>query len=223
MGHARTAAAATALLVEAGLAVWAVTIHHGFTAVYGNVGDSVWNEFRDQFSYGVSGVALGVVLFAALIAAAVSPTAWMRTAAAVVPPLMLLGMFAVTPMALDARAEEYTATPQCVFSEDRGSGPIFGAARKTQRGLDSIDHVGRFSGAGATGVSGCDRRAILVDGADALTHYRVALPRAGWRVVVDEGSRLRAERDGMAFEVAGCDNEVVVWAGRIGATGSAGC
>lgn len=31
-------------------------------------------------------------------------------ASQVIPPLMLLGMFAVTPMALEAESKEYTAT-----------------------------------------------------------------------------------------------------------------
>ena len=56
-----------------------------------------------------------------------------------------------------------------------------------------------------------------------------ALPRAGWQVVESDGQRLRAEREGMAFEVAMCDVDGkggavgVVWAGTVTDQSEARC
>ena len=214
MGKIRTAVAATVLVAEAGLGVLGVSVHYGVTAEYGDVTNSFWTEFLGGFSTGVSGLALVVLLVAALIAASLAPKVWMRLAAIAIPVLMVVSMLAVTPAALDKKLEQYAATPQCVFAEDKGTGPGYRAARESQEAFNSIEHVGLFGGGGASGVGGCDRRATLVDDIDALGHYRQALPDAGWRIVESNDSRLRAERDNMAFEVVACDPEVVVWAGR---------
>lgn len=56
-----------------------------------------------------------------------------------------------------------------------------------------------------------------------LWHYRAALPAAGWQVVEDQAGRLRAERAGMAFEVAVCGRGGVVWAGEVGIRGAERC
>ena len=42
-------------------------------------------------------------------------------------------------------------------------------------------------------------------------------------VVADDAHHLRAERDGMAFEVVSCGGGGVVWAGRLGHGGGARC
>ena len=214
MGHLRTATAATLLVVEAGLAVLGAVVHYGFTAEYGDITDSAWEGWVSGFSSGVSGMALVIVGTVAVVAASVASEVWMRRTAIVIPVIMVVGMFALTPPALNQKLEQYDATPQCVFPGDMGSGPGFRAARESQRAFHSVEHVGYFGGGGGSGVGGCDRRVVLVEDIDVLQHYRVALAEAGWRVVEDDGQRLRAERDGMAFEVAACDRDAVVWAGR---------
>jgi len=126
---------------------------------------------------------------------------------------MLVGLWAVTPAALREKLETYDATPQCVPAEEMGPGPGLRAARQSQRAFESLDHVGYFGGGGGSGVGGCDRSFVLIEDVDVLQHYRVELAEAGWRLVEDDESQLRAERDGMAFEVVTCELEGVVWAG----------
>jgi hypothetical protein len=148
----------------------------------------------------------------------------MRLTAAVVPVLMVLGMLAVTPAALREKlAVQYDDTPHCVSEEGPWSGPGGRAARESQRSLDSIEHVGQFGGGGASGLGGCDRSFVMTTDVDVLQHYRGALRRAGWRVVQDEGHRLRAERQGRAVEVTTCGRGGVVWAGSVGDIGGALC
>ncbi len=64
---------------------------------------------------------------------------------------------------------------------------------------------------------------MLTEGVDVLQHYREVLDDAGWRVVEDDEDYLRAERDGMAFEVVLCERGGVVWAGRVGDGRGARC
>ena len=220
----RTAVAALLLVVEAGLGVLGVLVHYGLTAEYGDIADSAFEGLRDGFSSGISGLALGIVVVAAVVVLAVSTTPWMRLAALAVPVLVVAGMFAVTPMALQEKLDtQYDTTPQCVSSEDMGPGPGTRAARASQEAFDSIEHVGYFGGGGGSGVGGCDRTLVLTEDVDVLGHYREALPRAGWRVVEDEENHLRAERDGLAFEVALCGRGGVVWAGQVADRRGARC
>ena len=206
------------LALAAGLAVLGIYVHYEFTTGYGDVTDEWW---RQAFSGGIGGVALGLVGLVALVALVLSSTRRLRLAAVAIPVLMLVGMLAVTPLALQHKLEDsYNATPQCVSTSPEvvGPGPALPAARESQRAFESIEHVGHFGGGGGSGVGGCERPFVLTEEVDVLQHYRTALPEAGWRVVEDDAEHLRAERDGMAFEVVTCDDEYeiggVVWAGR---------
>ena len=224
MNNTRTAIAAALLVIEGGLAVLGVLLHYGLTAEYGDITDSASEGLRAGFSAGIGGPILAVVGAAAVVTLAVSAQHWMRLTALAIPVLLVVGMFAVTPAALEKKLDDqYDATPQCVPSEDMGSGPGTRAARESQEAFQSIDHVGHFGGGGGSGVGGCDRWFVLTEEIDVLHHYRGALGDAGWRVVEDDENRLRAERDGMAFEVALCDQGGVVWAGRAGDGRGARC
>lgn len=224
MRFTRTTAAAGLLVVEAGLALLGVLFHYGLTAEYGDITDSALEGLRSGFSAGTGGMALVLVGVAALVAVFVSSQLWMRLAAAAIPVLMVVGMLAVTPAALREKlAVQYDATPQCVSDEDMGPGPGSRAQRESQQAFESIEHVGHFGGGGGSGVGGCDRSFVLTKDLDVLQDYRAALPEAGWRMVEDDAHHLRAERDGMAFEVVTCDRGGVVWAGRNGAGGGARC
>jgi hypothetical protein len=220
----RTTIAAGLLTVEAGLAALGVLVHYGLTTEYGNVTDSALEGLRSGFSAGIGALALVLVGLAALAAGSVSTRPWMRLTALAIPGLMVVGMLAVTPAALREKLEvQYDATPQCVSREDLGAGPGSRAARESQEAFESIEHVGHFGGGGGSGVGGCDRSFVLTEDLDVLQHYRPALRDAGWRVVEDESDHLRAERGGMAMEVARCEGGGVVWAGRIGDGGGARC
>jgi len=232
MRATRTGVAAALLLVVVGIAVLGVIVHYGFTAEYGDITGTALEELRSGFSAGIAGMALVLVGLAALVAALVSPKLWMRLAAVAIPAAMVVGMLAVTPAALREKLETYDATPQCGPDEDMGPSPGSRAARESQRAFESIEHVGHFGGDGGSGVGGCDRSFVLTEDVDVLQHYRVALAEAGWRLVEDDAHQLRAERDGMAFEVVTCDRARcrrcgglarggVVWAGSDGAGG--GC
>ena len=202
----RTATAAGLVAVEAGLAVLGVLVHYGLTAEYGDVTDSAIEGLRSGFSAGTGGMALVLVALAALAAGWVSTQLWMRLAALALPVLMVFGMLAVTPSALREKLEvQYDTTPQCVPDEDMGPGPGSRAARESQRAFESIEHVGYFGGGGGSGLGGCYRSFVLTEDLDVLRHYRQALRDAGWRAVEDEADHLRAERDGMAFEVVRCE------------------
>jgi hypothetical protein len=170
-------------------------------------------------------VEAGLLLvgLAALLAALTSSRRWTRLTAAVIPVLMVVAMLAVTPSALREKLRvQYDAVPQCVPREDMGPGPGQRAARESQQAFESMEHVGYFGGGGASGVGGCDRTFVLTDKVDVLAHYRTELRHAGWRTAEDDQRHLRAERDGMAFEVVTCGRGGVVWAGRVGERGVRG-
>ena len=220
----RTVTAAGLLAVETGLAVLGVLVHYGLTAEYGDVTDSALEGLRSEFTVGIGGMALVLVGLPALVAVLVSPQLWMRLTAMAIPGLMVIGMLAVTSTALREKLEvQYDTTPQCVSDEDMGPGPGARAQRESQRAFESIEHVGYFGGGGASGVGGCDRSFVLTEDVDVLKHYRPALRDAGWRVVEEDTHHLRAERDGMAFEVVRCDGGGVAWAGGVGDGGGARC
>jgi len=215
MRSTRSATAAGLLLVEAGLAAFGVAAHYGLTAEYGDIAASALEGWMRGFTAGTGGIALVLVGIAAVPAWVVSSRMSMRLTAVGIPALMVVGMLVVTPAALQEKIEvQYDGTPQCVSGEDAAPGPGSRAQHESQRVLESIDHVGYFGGGGGSGVGGCDREFILTEHVDALSDYRVALAAAGWRVVEDQADHLRAERGGMAFEVAVCDRGGVVWAGR---------
>lgn len=161
---------------------------------------------------GPARTAAGLAAVVAVIGLVFSTRRWMRMTAVAIPVLMLIGMFAVTPSALGQKLEvQFDSTPQCV---GKGSDePMATAGRESQRASDSISHIGDFSGGGVSGVGGCERRFVLSGDVDVLRHYRAALPAAGWDIAEDDGRRLRAQRDGPAFEVMPCSVGGVVWAG----------
>ncbi|MDP3969961.1 MAG: hypothetical protein Q8Q02_16980 [Nocardioides sp.] len=218
----RTATAKGLLVVEAGLAVLGISFHFALLGEYGDISHSPLQAWRWGFTTGVGGTALVLVAIPAVAAVLVAPRLRMRLVAGALPVLMVLGMLAVTPAALSQKLEQYDATPQCIFEDDM-AGPGTRAARESQRAFESIEHVGYFGGGGGSGVGGCDRSFTLIEDVDALQHYRTALPGAGWQVVEEGADRLRAERDGMAFEVAVCGRGGVVWAGEVGIRGGARC
>jgi hypothetical protein len=228
MRATRTAAAAGLLAVEAGLAVLSVLFHHSFTATYGDITDLALKGWRSGLSSGIVGplVLVGAV---AVVVFVLSPHLWTRMTAAAIPVLMVVGILVVTPAALQEKLEtQYDATPQCLEGmepddEAPPSPPAHESVQESQQAFDSIQHVGLFSRGGGSGVGGCDRSFLLMEEVDVVQHYRAALADAGWRVVEDDGQRLRAERDGMAFEVVPCEGGGVVWAGRIDEPGRAQC
>lgn len=210
----RVVPVALLLVIEAGLALLAVLVHHGFMAMYGDVTDTAFEALTWGLTAGPSGAALVLVSVIALIGLVLSPRLWMRLTAVAIPVLMMLGMLAATPSALGQKIEvQFDSTPQCV-SEGTDE-PMATADRESQRAFDSISHIGDFSGGGVSGVGGCERRFVLSGDVnlDVLRHYRLALPAAGWEVVEDDGGHLRAQHDGLAFEVMPCPGGGVVWAG----------
>ena len=221
MANARMTGGAVALALEAGLAGLGVLMHYGLTAEYGNIKDSALEATISGFTAaGVGGIALVLVGAVALVAFLVSTSRGMRVAAVLLPVSMVLGMFAVTPAALKEKLNvQYHPTPECVFPGDEEElgrhSPGLLAARESQRAFESIEHVVLFHGGGASGVGGCDRGFVVMDqNVDVLEHYRAELPQAGWRIIEDKGTHLRAEQGRMAFEVIMCGEDGVVWAGR---------
>jgi hypothetical protein len=209
----RAVAATVLLAVEAGLALLGVLYHRAFAAEYGDVGGTAFEGFTWGLTAGGSGMMLLPVAVVAAFAFVLSPRRWIRLTAMAIPVLMLLGMFAVTPSALQQRIEtQFDSAPQCVSVDS--SGPGAAAEGESQRAFDSIEHIGNFGGGGASGVGGCDRFLVLLEDVDVLQHYRAALPAAGWEVIEDDGRHLRARRDGLAFEVMPCRGGGLVWAGR---------
>jgi hypothetical protein len=199
------------LVVEAALAILAVLVHHGFTAVYGNVTDTAFEGLTWGLTSGLAGFGLVLVAVVALFGLMLSPRLWMRLTAVAIPVLMLLGMLAVTPSALGQKSAKFDSAPQCVI--EGMDEPMASADRKSQQGFDSIEHIGLYSGGGLSGVGGCARWFVLSEDVDVLAHYRAALPEAGWEVVEDDGRHLRARRDGQAFEVAPCPGGGAIWTG----------
>lgn len=202
------------LAVEAVLALLAVLVHQVFLAVYGDVTDTAFEGLTWGLTAGPAGMALGLVGVVAVISLVLSPRLWMRLTAAAIPVLMLLGMLAVTPLALGQKIDKYDSTPQCVT--EGTDEPMATADRESQRAFDSIEHIGLYSGGGISGVGGCARWFVLSEDVDVLQHYRAALPEAGWEVVEDDGRHLRARRNGLAFEVMPCPGGGAVWAGSEG-------
>lgn len=208
----RTVSAAVLLVVGAGLAVLAVLVHYGFMRVYGDVTGTPFEGLIWGLTAGPAGLGLGLVVAVALLGLALSTRRWMRLTAVAIPVLMLVGMFAVTPIALDKRLEmQFVSTPQCVTEGTEE--PMASADREAQQVFDSISHIGSFKGGGMSGVGGCTRWFVLPGDGDVLRHYRGALPAAGWEVVEDDGRHLRARLSGRAFDVTPCPGGGVVWAG----------
>lgn len=230
MSVGRTITAAALMVVAVALAAFGVSVHHGFLAMYGDITDSAIEGLLSSFFAGVGVIVLPLVLIPAAAAALIAQTRWMRITALAIPVVMMLAMLAVTPSALDSKREtQFTSSPQCVDADIdlkdgvHTGGPGVDAIRDSQEAFDSIEHVGYFGGGGASGVIGCDRTLLLTEDTDVLGHYRAALPAAGWTIVVDDGQRLRAERDAMAFELVICDQGGVVWAGPQDLDGGARC
>ncbi|WP_426988135.1 hypothetical protein [Pseudarthrobacter sp. Y6] len=210
----RVVSAAVLLVIGAALALLAVLVHYEFMRIYGDVSGTAFEGLTWGVTAGPSGLALGLVAIVAVIGLVLSTRWWMRPTAVAIPVLMLLGMLAVTPAALGQKLEvQFDSAPQCVI--EGTDEPMATADRESQRAFDSISHVGDFSGGGVSGVGGCERRFVLSGDVnlDAMRHYRLALPAAGWEVVEDDGRRLRAQREGLAFEVMLCPGGGVVWAG----------
>jgi len=208
----RVVSAAVLLVIGAGLALLAVLVHYEFMRIYGDVTHTAFEGLTWGLTAGPSGLALGLVAVVAVFGFMLSPRRWMRLTAVAIPVLVLIGMFAVTPAALQQKTEaQFGSTPQCV--SEGSDEPMATADRQSQQAFDSISHIGHFSGGGASGVGGCERRLVLTEDIDVLQHYRAALPAAGWEVVEDDGRHLRAQRDGLAFEVMPCSGGGVVWAG----------
>lgn len=222
----RTVPGVALLGITAGLAVLGILFHYAFTAEYGDITasglDGAWSALTD--SPGV--IALALVAMASVAAVFVSLQRWVRIAAVTVPVLMVLSMLAVTPAALRSkRASQFTAAPQCLHGVEEAAndgidsgksegGPWIAAAEESQRAFDSIEHVGLFGGGAVVGVGGCSQGLVAIDDVDFMQHYRRALPEAGWQVVEDAGSRIRAEKAEMAFEARVCKEGGGVWAGR---------
>lgn len=214
----RTRAATIVLVVQVVLAAVGLVFHYVFTAEYGDITRSTAETVR--------GLVLtpGLLHLVALLGVVVLVLAqrWgLRMAAVALPVLMILGLALLTPLALDQKLEQYTSTPRCLVDDDGGPGAR--AAAQSQATFDSIQHVGHFGGGGGVGVNGCDRGFLLTEDVDVLQHYRTALADAGWTVVEDDAEHVRAERDGMAFEVVTCTDGGVVWAGSSEADGGASC
>lgn len=212
------------LAVETVLAVLAIVFHYSLTAEYGDVTASTWQSLTSALQGGL-GLAVVVVAGLGVGAFVLSFQTWVRVSAVAIPVVMVLAVLALTPVALGTKLEQqYDASPQCRWQEDDGAGPGMDAARRSQRAFDSIEHIGYFGGGGATGVGGCDRPLVILDDVDVLQHYRSALPDAGWQVVIDNGQRLRAEREDLAFEVIMCTKRAGgVWAGDITDDATAQC
>ncbi len=209
----RAVSATVLLVIGAGLALLAVLVHYEFMRIYGDVRSTAFEGFTWGLTAGPSGLGLGLVAVAAIIGFMVSTRRWMRLAAVAIPVLMLTGMFAVTPAALGQKLEaQHSSNPQCVIEGTEE--PMASADRESQEAFDSISHIGHFRGGGISGVGGCTRWFVLTGDADIVQHYRAVLPAAGWEVVEDDGHRLRAHRDGLAFEAMPCPGGGVVWAGR---------
>ncbi|MGJ9372020.1 hypothetical protein [Nesterenkonia sp. CF4.4] len=214
----RTTAAAVLLVLAAALALLGVLLHHGFLAEYGIITDNALEGLVWGLTAGVSGVALILVLVVVGIVLVLSPRTWIRWTAAAIPVLMLVTMLALTPLALRQKvAAQYDSVPQCV-SEDSGE-PAATAERESQEAFESIEHIGYFNRGGASGVGGCDRSLEVSEEVEVLGHYRNALPEAGWDVIDDDARHVRAQRDGMGFEVTLCPGGAVVWAGSEGDAG----
>ena len=207
----RVVSAAVLLIIGAGLALLAVLVHYGCMAVYGDVTDTAFEGLTWGLTAGPSGMALGLVAVVAVIGLMLSPRLWMRLTAGAIPVLMLLGMLAVTPLALGQKIGKFDSAPQCVT--EGSDEPMATADRESQQAFDSIEHIGLYSGGGISGVGGCARWFAISEDVDVLQHYRAALPEAGWEVVEDDGRHLRAQRDGLAFEVTPCPGGGAVWAG----------
>lgn len=143
----RVVSAAVLLVLEAGLALLAVLVHHSFMAMYGGeVTGTAFDGFTWGLTFGPSGLGLGLVAVIALIGLMLSPRLWMRLTAVAIPVLMLLGMLAVTPWALGQRGANFDSAPQCVM---KGTDePLVTADRESQQAFDPIEHTGLWRGNG---------------------------------------------------------------------------
>ena len=84
---------------------------------------------------GVGAIALSVVVAVAGMVCLASPLRGVRWAAVLLPVGMVVGMLAVTPMALAQKLKmQYDATPQCASPDEEselGPSPYLRAARES--------------------------------------------------------------------------------------------
>jgi hypothetical protein len=202
------------LVVEAGLAALGGVVAYGLTGEYGEIGASRNATFAGAMEIGVIGLVLSGAV--GLVAVLVGRSARVTAVAVGIPALMLVGTWLTGPAALHQKLEQqYDATPQCL-DEEMTAGPGAEAARESQATFDSIGHVGWFGGGGGSGVGGCDRTLTLTERTDVIGHYEQVLGADGWTIVEEGPARLRAEKDGRAFEVSGGGRDWTVWAGPTG-------
>lgn len=215
MAAARINIVVPLLVLEAGLAVVATVFYSALTAEYGDVTASALENFRSGLGAGF--VTAGIVPGGAIALRGRAVVAALGAGDSAGDPGVDADRHARrhpsgTGQAMETR---FGSAPHCLRGLEGGLGPGPDAMREAQRVFDSIEHVGYFSGGASGGVSGCEEGFVVLDDVDVLQHYRTALVDAGWQVIEDDGHRLRAQREGIAFEVVMCDSgHGGVWAGR---------
>ena len=187
------------LAVSTVFAAGTVWFTSGILSGYGTTSGSAWQGAVDGLKFAaipllvVSGLAVAAFMLA-------KSAAWLRAAAAAVVALAVVGALVVGAQAALTRYGELAVFPDCLAGGSI-TGPAEPMLREAQDALSDLEHPGRFSG-GSTGVDGCVAYLRNVTFETAETHYRDALPAAGWHVTHDEADRLRARSDGLVFVLA---------------------
>lgn len=157
-------------------------------------------------------VAAGLVLGAALRSRG---SVAVRVSGAAVVATLLVGLPAAQVLGVEAKFDRYPSTPRC--ADGFTSGPAVPVVQAAQEAFEELDHPGPFSGGGSTGLDGCESELMLRHGQSPVAAYRSALAAAGWTVVTGTEALLRAERDGLAFELTRTeDGGWWVWIGPVG-------
>lgn len=187
------------LVLAAVVATLTVVVTSGFLTEYGTTTGSAWEGAGD----GLTGAAvpLLVVLGLAVVTFRSGRSSVpVRVLSVAVVPLAVAGVLAAGAQAAVNKHDGLERVSDCVPEEALG-GPAESMLRDVQAAFAELEHADRFSGGGSTGIDGCSRFVLNVTFEEAATHYRDALPAAGWEVTVDEDARLVATRDGLDFRL----------------------
>lgn len=185
------------LALAATVATLTIVVTSAFLAEYGTTSGSA----REGAGDGLKGAAIPLLVILALaVVAFVSGrrSVPVRLLSVAVVPLAVAGVLAAGAQAAVSKYDDLDRIPDCVPAEAIG-GPAETMLRDVQQAFADLEHPGRFSGGGSTGIGGCSRFVPTVTYDEAAAHYRDALPAAGWDVTVDEDARLTARRDDLVF------------------------
>ncbi|HEX6246410.1 MAG TPA: hypothetical protein VFZ64_00950 [Nocardioidaceae bacterium] len=184
------------LVLATGLGALTALLVSGFLTEYGTTSGSWAEGALDGLRSGAVSVVLVGILAGTAFALAGPSMRGRRLAPAVVLGTVL-ALLAGGAQAAMAKYDTLPVVPSCDAQEF--APPIEEMLTRVEEAFAELDHPDRFGGGGSTGVDGCETGLLNVTYAEAASHYRDELRRAGWTIGRDEATLLQARRGDLVF------------------------